>query len=100
MTGRPGAGKSTVANLLAADVAKEGHAHTLLDGDDVRRTICRDLGYSVEDRDENIRRVIVLASERRGLDRVVLVALISPLRGQREAARRALEPGFVEVHVP
>ncbi len=99
LTGLPGAGKSTVARLVAEALERQGRIVTVLDGDDIRRTISRDLGYSAADRDENVRRVIEVALESRGDDHPVLVALVSPLRRQREAARRALEPAFAEVHV-
>ena len=99
LTGLPGAGKSTVARLVAEALQRQGRAVTVLDGDEIRRTISRDLGYSAADRDENVRRVIALASEHRGADHPVLVALVSPLVRQREAARRVLEPEFAEVHV-
>jgi adenylyl-sulfate kinase len=98
LTGPPSAGKSTLAGRLGAELAAQGHRVEQLDGDELRARLCRDLGFSREDRDENVRRTAFLAKllARHGV--IVLVALVSPYRAAREAARAEL-PNFVEVYV-
>jgi len=97
-TGLSGSGKSTLCRMLAAELGGRGVRPVVLDGDEVRRTICRGLGYSREDRDENIRRIGFVASSlvRRG--EVVLVAAIAPYRAVRSEVRRRVGR-FVEVYV-
>lgn len=99
LTGLPGSGKTTIARGVAAGLRGAGLDPCVLDGDEVRRTLSRDLGFSLADRDENVRRVAVAAARHFRAGDVVIVALISPLRRQRAAARRLVGPGFVEVHV-
>ncbi|MGB8196026.1 MAG: adenylyl-sulfate kinase [Acidimicrobiales bacterium] len=99
-TGISGAGKSTIALIVEERLRERGvHVHNL-DGDALRHGLNRDLGFSDEDRVENIRRVGELARLFNNVGMSVLVAIISPFRAQRDAARRLFEPGrFVEVHV-
>jgi len=98
LTGPPSAGKSTLAARLGAELAAQGRRVERLDGDELRARLCQDLGFSREDRDENVRRTAYLAGllERHGV--IVLVALISPYRAARDAARAAI-PNFLEVYV-
>jgi bifunctional enzyme CysN/CysC len=99
-TGLSGAGKSTIANLVDAWLTGHGHHTCLLDGDNVRRGLNRDLGFTHEDRVENVRRVAEVAKLMAEAGLIVLVSLISPFRAEREMARRIVEPGaFVEAHV-
>jgi adenylylsulfate kinase len=97
-TGLSGAGKSTLAELVAARLRAMGRAVEVLDGDAVRQHFSRGLGFSREDRVENVRRVAYVAGllVRHGV--VVLVALISPYRDARAQAR-ALVGDFLEVYV-
>lgn len=98
LTGLPSAGKTTLARRLADELASRRRAVEILDGDEVRKRLTRGLGFSKEDRDENVRRVAWVAGllSRHGV--VVIVALISPYRAVRDEAR-AETPDFVEVHV-
>ena len=97
-TGLSGSGKSTLAALLARELAARQIAHELLDGDEVRTHLCRDLGFTRKDRDENVRRLGYVSSllSRHGI--VPIVAAISPFRAARDEARQA-SVRFLEVHV-
>lgn len=100
LTGLSGAGKSTIANLVEDELRRQGRHTYLLDGDKLRRGLSSDLGFTVEDRDENIRRVSEVARLMVDAGLIVLVAFISPLRAERARARALFEPGeFVEVFV-
>jgi bifunctional enzyme CysN/CysC len=99
-TGISGAGKSTIARLVEADLVERGVPVHNLDGDALRHGLNRDLGFSDGDRAENIRRVGELARLFNNVGMIVLVAAISPFRAGRDAARELAGPGrFVEVHV-
>jgi adenylylsulfate kinase len=99
LTGLPGAGKSTLARLVAEELRARGGEVAVLDGDVVRRTVSPDLGFSRRDRDENVARVARLADELSGAGAVVVVAMVSPYRAARRRARELLGPRFVEVYV-
>lgn len=99
-TGLPSAGKTTIAQGLAARLRVDGLPVEVLDGDAVRTGLSRDLGFSRADRDENVRRVGWVANLLSGHGVVVLCALASPYRAARDAVRRAHPDGrFYEVHV-
>ncbi|GGI70573.1 adenylyl-sulfate kinase [Shewanella gelidii] len=99
-TGLSGSGKSTLAGALEKALFDAGVHTYLLDGDNVRHGLCRDLGFSSEDRDENLRRVGEVAKLMVDAGLVVLSAFISPTREEREAIRSQFPSGqFVEVHV-
>jgi bifunctional enzyme CysN/CysC len=100
MTGVPGAGKTTIANALQRQLHAEGVRTSVLDGDNVRHGLSRDLGFSDADRIENIRRVAEVAKLMTASGLVVIVSFISPFRSERDAARRLFERGeFIEVFV-
>ena len=100
LTGLPGAGKSTIASILDERLVAAGKHTYVLDGDSVRNGLNSDLGYSEADRIENIRRVAEVARLLVDAGLIVLVALISPYRAQREAARSRFDSGeFLEVFV-
>ncbi|MBA3980990.1 MAG: adenylyl-sulfate kinase [Alcanivorax sp.] len=100
LTGLSGSGKSTLANALEVALAAEGRHTYLLDGDNVRHGLNKDLGMSDEDRTENIRRVGELSKLMVDAGLIVISAFISPFRSDREAARALFEPGeFIEVYV-
>lgn len=98
LTGRPCAGKSTLATALARHLDERGIACEVLDGDAVRRHLSQGLGFSREDRDTNVRRIGFVAGllARNGV--AVIVAAVSPYRLVRDEVRTQVE-NFVEVHV-
>lgn len=99
-TGLSGAGKSTIANLVEKKLTADGRHTYLLDGDNVRHGLNKDLGFTEEDRVENIRRVAEVSRLMVDAGLIVLVSFISPFRAERRMARELLEPGeFVEVFV-
>jgi len=99
-TGLSGAGKSTIANLVEKKLYALGKHSFLLDGDNIRHGLNRDLGFTDEDRVENIRRVGEVAKLMTDAGLIVLTAFISPFRAEREMVRALFGPGeFVEVHV-
>ena len=99
-TGLSGAGKSTIANALEQRLAVMGHHTYLLDGDNVRHGLNRDLGFSDEDRVENIRRVGEVARLMVDAGLIVIAAFISPFRSDRQLVRSMFEDGeFLEVFV-
>lgn len=99
-TGLSGAGKSTLAYGLEAALHANGRHAYVLDGDNVRHGLNSDLGFNIKDRNENIRRVGEVARLMVDAGLIVLVAFISPLRQERDAARTLFAPGeFVEVFV-
>jgi bifunctional enzyme CysN/CysC len=99
-TGLSGAGKSTIANLVEKRLLAMGHHTYLLDGDNVRHGLNKDLGFTDEDRVENIRRVAEVARLMVDAGLIVLVSFISPFRAERRMARAMFAPGeFLEVFV-
>ncbi|MBD8897654.1 adenylyl-sulfate kinase [Rhodanobacter sp. DHG33] len=99
-TGLSGAGKSTIANLVEKRLHALGHHTYLLDGDNVRHGINKDLGFTPEDRVENIRRIGEVAHLMVDAGLIVLVSAISPYRSERRSVRELFDEGeFVEVFV-
>jgi bifunctional enzyme CysN/CysC len=100
LTGLSGAGKSTIANLVDKRLSVLGRHTTLLDGDNLRHGLNRDLGFTDEARIENIRRVAEVAALFVDAGMIVLVSLISPFRSERKMARsRFAAEEFIEIHV-
>ena len=100
LTGLSGSGKSTIADAVERDLHAQGVRTFVLDGDNVRHGLNKDLGFTTEDRAENVRRVAEVARLMVQSGTVVIVALVSPFRGDRRAARDLFDPGdFVEVFV-
>jgi adenylyl-sulfate kinase len=102
LTGRPASGKTTLAAALEGLLVAAGYGVQRIDGDELRRTVCRELGFSREDRAENVRRAgeCALAAVRAG--KVAVVSLISPYATDRERVRTAHRQAdilFIEVHV-
>jgi adenylylsulfate kinase len=98
-TGLSGAGKSTLASALRERFVARGEAVALLDGDEVRGGVSHDLGFSPEDRLENIRRIAHVARLLSDQGIVVIVATVSPLAAQRSLARQIIGPAYLEVYV-
>ncbi|MDZ7277535.1 adenylyl-sulfate kinase [Pantoea eucrina] len=99
-TGLSGSGKSTVAGALEQVLHRAGVSTYLLDGDNVRHGLCRDLGFSESDRKENIRRVGEVAKLMVDAGLVVLTAFISPHRAERQMVRELIgDDRFIEVFV-
>ena len=99
-TGLPGAGKSTIANLVEAGLNTRGIHTIMLDGDNIRHGLNRDLGFTAADRVENIRRIGEVARLMTEAGLVVLCAFISPFRAERQSVRELLEAGeFIEIFV-
>lgn len=98
LTGLSSAGKTTIGEALFKRLVRIGYKVEMLDGDIVRQQLCKGLGFSREDRDENIRRIGFVAQllARNGV--YVIVSAISPYRSTRDEVR-ALIPGFTEVYV-
>jgi adenylylsulfate kinase len=97
-TGLSGAGKTTICRYVQMELATHDITVEVLDGDVVRKHLCKDLGFSEADRKENIRRIAQVARLLTHHGRVVLVAAISPYRSGREEARSNIG-GFIEVYV-
>ncbi|MGL6043488.1 MAG: sulfate adenylyltransferase subunit CysN [Sandaracinobacteroides sp.] len=99
-TGLSGAGKSTIANLVEKKLHAMGRRTYLLDGDNVRHGLNRDLGFTEADRVENIRRIAEVGKLMVDAGLIVLTAFISPFRAERQLARDMLAPGeFIEIFV-
>ena len=99
-TGLSGSGKSTIANLLEKRLHADGKHTYILDGDNIRHGLDRDLGFTEADRVENIRRVAEVAKLLVDAGLIVIVAFISPYRAERQLARSLFDPGeFIEVFV-
>lgn len=100
LTGLSGAGKTTLANLLQQKFQTKHTTTIVLDGDEIRKGLCKDLGYSLSDRTENIRRVAEVASLLNKSGILVICSLISPLISQRALAKQIIgEEHFIECFV-
>lgn len=100
LTGLSGSGKSTIANIIEKKLARMNRHTFLLDGDNVRHGLNKDLGFTEADRIENIRRVGEVAKLMTDAGLIVITAFISPFRSEREMVRGMMQPGeFVEVFV-
>ncbi len=99
-TGLSGSGKSTLAHAVEEELYQRGCRTYVFDGDNVRHGLCQDLGFTVEDRTENIRRIAEMAKLFVDAGVIALTAFISPIREDRQRARGLLPHGdFIEVYV-
>jgi adenylylsulfate kinase len=98
-TGLSGSGKTTIADALERALIDDKNKVAILDGDVVRTTLHKNLGFSREDIRENNRLIAELAKEKQKENDFVLVPIISPYREDREIARRMIGEGFVEVYI-
>ncbi|XJZ27557.1 adenylyl-sulfate kinase [Bacillota bacterium Lsc_1132] len=99
-TGLSGSGKSTIANAVSKELFQQGISEYILDGDNIRHGINKDLGFSEHDRTENIRRIGEIAKLFVDSGKIVTTAFISPFRSDREQVRELFEKGeFIEVFV-
>ncbi|MCP4934540.1 MAG: adenylyl-sulfate kinase [bacterium] len=99
-TGLSGSGKSTIASLVEKQLHAMGHHTYLLDGDNVRHGLCRDLGFTEADRVENIRRIGEISKLMVDSGLIVITSFISPFRAERRMARELMDEGeFIEVFV-
>jgi len=100
LTGLSGAGKSTLANALESALIQNGHHSYILDGDNIRHGLNKDLGFSARDRVENIRRIGEVAKLLVDAGLIAVTAFISPFRADREMVRKLVAPGdFIEIYV-
>jgi bifunctional enzyme CysN/CysC len=99
LTGLPGSGKSTLARALERRLFTKGGSPILLDGDTLRAGLNGDLGFSAQDRSENIRRLAEVATHLARNGHIAIVAAVSPSRDDRAAARRIADTAFREIHV-
>ena len=100
LTGLSGAGKSTIANIVEKKLLRMNRHTFLLDGDNVRQGLNKDLGFTDADRVENIRRVGEVAKLMSDAGLIVIAAFISPFRAEREMVRAMMKPGeFFEIHI-
>ncbi len=100
LTGLPSSGKSTLANEVEKELIRNSCRTYILDGDNIRMGLCKDLGFSAEDREENIRRIGEVSKLFMNAGVIVLSAFVSPYRVDRDAVRKLVEKGeFVEIFV-
>ncbi|MCC9137325.1 adenylyl-sulfate kinase [Pontibacter silvestris] len=98
-TGLSGSGKSTLANKVEQELFAKGYMTYVLDGDNIRQGLCKDLSFTEEDRIENIRRISEVAKLMCDSGIVVLAAFVSPFRKDRRLAKELIRENFLEVYV-
>ncbi len=99
LTGYSGAGKSSIASSTQEQLIKKNLRVSILDGDILRQSLCKDLGFSQKDRSENLRRAAEIAKTLSRNGNIVICSFISPLKSQRDRARSILLDHFFEVHI-
>jgi bifunctional enzyme CysN/CysC len=100
LTGLSGSGKSTIANELSSKLHNEGKLVYVLDGDNIRMGLNKDLGFSDDDRKENIRRIAEVANLMTDLGVIVITAFISPFEKERQMAKDIIgEDNFIDIYI-
>ena len=99
ITGISGAGKTTLANNINVILNSNQYKSITLDGDEVRKKMNKDLGFSITDRDENIRRIACMSELLSHQNLITIVSVISPMRNQREYAKEIYGDDFNEVYL-
>jgi bifunctional enzyme CysN/CysC len=99
LTGYSGSGKTTIGKMLEKKLFSTNHHVIVLDGDNIRRGLCGDLGFSPEDRDENLRRVGEVARLLVENGVIVICTFVSPMKKQRDFVRELVGEDFIEVYV-
>lgn len=99
-TGLSGSGKSTIANAVSQELFRQGISEYVLDGDNIRHGLNKDLGFSDQDRTENIRRIGEVAKLFVDSGKIVTTAFISPFKSDRELVRKRFDEGeFIEIYI-
>ena len=99
ITGISGAGKTTLASNINAVLNSNQHASVILDGDEIRKKMSKDLGFSIKDRDENIRRIACMSELLSHQNIITIVSVISPMKNQRAYAKEVYGDNFNEVYL-
>lgn len=99
ITGISGAGKTTLANNINAALNSNQYKSIVLDGDQIRKKMNKDLGFSIKDRDENIRRIACMSELLSHQNLITIVSVISPMRNQRAYAKKIYGDDFNEVYL-
>ena len=99
ITGISGAGKTTLAKNINAVLNSNQHVSVILDGDEIRKKMNRDLGFSISDRDENIRRIACISELLSHQNIITIVSVISPMKNQRAHAKEIYGDDFNEVYL-
>ena len=99
ITGISGAGKTTLARNINAVLNSNKHASIILDGDEIRKKMNKDLGFSITDRDENIRRIACMSELLSHQNIITIVSVISPMKNQRAYAKEVYGDNFNEVYL-
>jgi len=99
LTGLPSSGKTTTALALSRILRERGQLSEILDGDEIRRSVCSDLSFASSDRSENVRRVAIIAKYLSCKGTTALVAVIAPYTADRLAARVLLGHSYLEVYI-
>lgn len=99
ITGISGAAKTTLANNINAILNSSQYASVILDGDEIRKKMNQDLGFSIKDRDENIRRIACMSELLSHQNLITIVSVISPIRNQRAYAKEVYGKDFNEVYL-
>ena len=99
ITGISGAGKTTLASNINAVLNSNQYASVILDGDEIRKKMSKDLGFSIKDRDENIRRIACMSELLSHQNIITIVSVISPMKNQRAYAKEVYGDNFNEVYL-